>query len=246
MGGVSVDTGTGQWILSTENEGVESKARPTSSYVWSTRECINCTSAPQNGLYGSVSAVAVAANCLIFGSEGNNDTGGCAVHFINKTMKTGTYLADYLWSYQPSSRRPMSGSPAIANGRVVIGSTDGCVYGFWNGTAVTSPVKVDTNGGTKVAGGAMSLSGAWILTAFPNPAAGGQITFALEGISKDNTLSIYEVGGRLVRELSLSGKTICWDTKDVNGRSLPSGSFYAAVKNTRGQMVRTFQIQLVR
>lgn len=67
------------------------------------------------------------------------------------------------------------------------------------------------------------------VSVWPNPARrGGEIKISLESESKENyKISIYNVRGQLVRELSnqVSGRTVGWDGKDFGGRTMGSGLY---------------------
>ena len=231
--GVSVDTASGMILVPSANAGMYVKPWPNQGTmaVWS--------SCP-DGLYGVNTAPAVIGNCVIFGAEHNSDTGGCAVYFRNKANGSS------LWSYRPASYRPFASSSAVSDGKAVIGCMDGCVYGFWNGTAVTSPTIVDTTGNTGVATRNASLPGTWTLSAFPNPATGGNVTLSSEGFQNGATLFVYDVAGRLQRRLPLDKKEIQWDLKDNRGRALASGNYGAVVLDRKGKQTRTFTIQVVK
>jgi hypothetical protein len=225
--GVSIDTATGQLAVPTEGDGLSTK--PYALY-WNTQ---------YNGLYGVNTAPAVIGNCIIFGTEHNNDAGGCAVYFFNKNSGTT------LWSYTPASYRPFSSSPAASNGKVIIGSMDGCVYGFWDGVVVTTPIHIDnTVGGVKKD---LALPGTWTLKAFPNPATGGNIIFAADGFDKGGaTLGLYDANGRLLRTLPLTGKSIFWDTRNNSGQMLSSGTYFAVLRDAAGKKLRAFNIEISR
>ena len=109
---------------------------------------------------------------VIFGSEEDG------IHFFRKdSVGTSAYRANIstghqLWRYAPPGCKPVEAAPAVSNGKMVVGSFDGCLYGFWDGTEVTAPLVLDT-GIVKIAGNRTAAMGTWTLTLFPNPASGG-------------------------------------------------------------------------
>ncbi|HOX05176.1 MAG TPA: PQQ-binding-like beta-propeller repeat protein [Planctomycetota bacterium] len=85
-------------------------------------------------LSGVNSSAAVVKNCVIFGDESG------ALNFCKKARDPGG--AQLLWSFTLPSGKAIEASPAVSGGKVVVGSLDGCLYGFWDGPEVKKPVKV--------------------------------------------------------------------------------------------------------
>jgi hypothetical protein len=190
------------------------------------------------------SSPAIIKDLVIFGSEADG------IHFFRKdSVGTSAYRANIstgcqLWRYAPSGCKPVEAAPAVSDGRVVVGSLDGCLYGFWNGTLVSAPVTVDSNG-TGISVAAVKSPGQWRLSVFPNP-AGGRVTLAVEGSGRDMQVSIYDASGALVSSARALGKSLVWDLRDLRGRALPSGAYFASVVDHRGNRVRTINLQIVR
>jgi outer membrane protein assembly factor BamB len=127
---ISVDTDAGFLFFGTAYSGLYGRGQGAGTYgskQWTTLDYNNAT----NGIPGVNSAPAVVGNGVIFGSEKGE------VHFLEK------YSGKQLWSYKAASKKSFDAPVAVSNGKVLIGSLDGCLYGFWDGTEVTTPVKVD-------------------------------------------------------------------------------------------------------
>jgi len=227
-GGASVDSATGRIFFATAHAGLYAG--------WETAPYYGDY---PDGLYGVNTPPAVLSNCVIFGSENNQDTGGCAIHFHHKTSGAN------IWSYKPASYKAVCGGPAVSGGKVLVGSMDGCVYGFWGGTEVTSPVLVDSLATSSKR--TMAIPGKWTLTVFPNPASTGRVNLELAGHKGKAAIAIYDISGHLVQTLALPGKgAIQWDLRDMNGRMVASGSYYAVVRSAGGKLIRTFNLRIVR
>jgi len=231
----SVDTSNGNLFVSTANGGFFGAG-------WGT---IAVYSAYPTGLFAVNSSPAVIGNCVIFGSEVSLDTGGCAIHFLAKTSGN-TYGGTQLWSYRPASFKPVSSSPAVADGRVVVGSLDGCLYGFWNGTQVTAPIKVDSTG-TGIAKGNVAAPGQWTLSVFPNPASGSRVMIEISGMAPGVVIAVHDISGAVVAELKAgrAGK-FPWDLKDLHGRVVAAGSYFATVRGPNGKSMRSFNLQVLK
>jgi len=83
--------------------------------------------------------------------------------------------------------------------------------------------------------------------ALPNPARGDvSILFGSTTASASKTISIYDVGGRLVSEKTAppGAASVTWNGRDFSGRRVPSGLYFAVV--TAGPAHRTIKIVLVR
>jgi len=197
------------------------------------------------GLYGTNSSPAVISNCVIFGSEQSLDTGGCAIYFYAKTSSNpdgGTKL----WSYRPASGKAISSSPAVSDGRVVVGSMDGCLYGFWNGTAVSAPVTVDSLG-TGMAKGALATPGQWTLSVFPNPVTGGRVTMETSGIPAGAVVFVHDISGARVAEFKVGAAgRMSWDLKDFRGHSVAAGPYFAQVRGRDGETIESFNLHVLR
>jgi hypothetical protein len=74
-----------------------------------------------------------------------------------------------------------------------------------------------------------------LITASENPTSGGVVFTAPKLSGSDARLSIFDVAGRLVRELGLSGgsdrMTATWDGTDGSGSPLPSGIYFVRASN---------------
>jgi hypothetical protein len=191
------------------------------------------------GIWGVNSSPAVIANCVIFGSEQGE------VHFFQKdTLPYGRgYGGVQFWSYKTASRKSFDASPAVSNGKVVIGSLDGCLYCFWDGVEAASPVAVDS-AITGISGRNLNNAGTWSLTVFPDPASGAGVTFAMYGPAPGGTISVYSVTGALVGKLFLTGREVKWDMRDARGRTLPAGTYFARVSDRTGKTLRSFSIKV--
>jgi len=198
---------------------------------------------PGQSYPGVNSSPAVIKNLVIFGSEEDG------VHFFRKdSVGTSAYRANIstgcqLWKYAPAGCKPIEAGPAVSNGKVVVGSFDGCLYGFWDGAEVTSPALADSLS-TEYRQSA-ALPGKWILTAFPNPASAGRVNLELAGLKEMATIAIYSVSGALVCILPVQG-AIQWDLTDQRNRPVSSGTFYAVVRNAGGKQMMAFNLQIVR
>jgi outer membrane protein assembly factor BamB len=233
----SVDTGTGVIFCGSAWDGLDAIAGG-----WTTTSYYARYPA---GLYGVNSSPAVLANCVVFGSEHSADTGGCAVHFFDKAG--ARYEGTRLWSYRPASGRPLCSSPAVSDGRVVIGSTDGCLYGFWDGAEVTEPVVVD-DGSTHTGNRPAARAGAWTLSIFPNPSR-GPVNLRIGGTGISTSLKLYDIRGGLVRSFGaddFSNSSLQWDARDRHGRPLASGHYLAVARDRSGKQARRFNLQILR
>jgi outer membrane protein assembly factor BamB len=180
----------------------------------------------------------VVGNCVIFGAEQNSDTGGCSLNFLNKTN------GGRIWSFHPSNHRAFSTPVVVSDGRVLAGSMDGSLYGFWEGVAVTTPVKVDSTGTTTA-----NLSkgpGSWKLTVFPNPVSGGSVELLFSKAYKGANLMVYDLRGRLIRTMRISNEKMDWDLRDRFGSSVAGGSYVATLRDPSGKSLRTFSLKIVR
>ena len=64
------------------------------------------------------------------------------------------------------------------------------------------------------------------LEVFPNP-FNASLNIRVEGkISTSAKLAIFDIGGRLVEDLSISSNSIVWDGFDIDGNSAPSGLYF--------------------
>jgi hypothetical protein len=228
FGGVSVDTALKKIFASSNLAGLFAGWETVPGY-----------SAYPSGLYGVNTPPAVLANCVVFGSENNQDTGGCAIHFYNKSNGTA------LWSFKPSTYKAISGGIAVGNGMVLAGSTDGYLYGFGSGASVTSPVRVDTmNNGTAAQKSGNKKAGEWILTAFPNPASGSGLVFDGVLLSNGAEVSIYAINGTLIKKVSAQKGRLSasWDLKDNRGIRIANGRYHAVVKSKDGKYMKEFKI----
>ena len=92
-----------------------------------------------------------------------------------------------------------------------------------------------------------------ILLAYPNPASTGvTMAYALPVDATDPVLRIYNLAGRLVREVDLPAgdTTYIWNLRDDAGDRLPNGLYFCIVsaKNANGRTVRSevFRLLIVR
>jgi flagellar hook assembly protein FlgD len=125
---------------------------------------------------------------------------------------------------------------------------DGSLYGFWNGTAVSAPVKVDSTPSTEVNRSSIATPGRWTFTAYPNPASGNSVTFSMHGVSEEMILKIYSSNGRLVKVIGNNGNYTSFRTelKDNYGRILPSGNYLAVLYNGNGKQIKSFDMKIIR
>jgi len=240
----SVDTATGILFFGSSYWGLSSRGGFTN---WGTMNPDWAT--PPSGAYGVNSSPAVIQNCVIFGEE----TG--KIHFCKKDTVGRYPYADWnsmnlggayaIWSYSLPSGKAIEASPAVSDGKVVVGSMDGCLYGFWDGTEVTAPVIVDSlSTGSK---NSAAVPGRWTLTAFPNPASAGMINLEIAGLKGKATIAIYNISGSLIKTLETQVKgAVQWDIRNGQGKAVPSGTYYAVVRNAGGKQVRTFTLQVVK
>jgi hypothetical protein len=238
---MSVDTASTKLVIGASYSGVWTRGGATN---WTTQ---GIWYAPGNGVYGVNSSPAVTKNCVIFGEEKG------VIRFCKKdsvgspyTSVNLGYSAHELWSYTLASGKAVEASPAVSNGKVVVGSLDGCLYGFWNGTQVTAPVRVDS-GGSGIAKSAIALPGQWTLSVFPNPAAGNRVMIEMSGTAPGAVIAVHDISGALVAELKAgrAGK-FPWDLKDLHGRSVAAGAYFAMVKGPGGSNMRSFNLQVLR
>jgi len=236
---ISVDTATSFIFAGSNSAGLFARNMGSGSYGsnWATISQWYDTT----GIYGVSSSPAVISNCVIFGSEQGE------VHFFQKDNIQWPHqdLGVQLWSYKTASRKGIDASPAVSDGRVVVGSTDGCLYGFWNGTQITMPVKVDS-GGSGVAGAALKVPGGWTFSVFPNPAGTGKVTLISQGPLAGISAAIYDVSGSLLARIQGAGNSLDWDLRDNRGRALPAGSYPVILSDGRGKQVRTFNLRIIK
>lgn len=230
-GGVSVDAVTGRVYWASANNGLQ-----MNNGTWKTGPSYNVY---PDGCFGVNTAPAVTATCVIFGTEQNIDTGGCALFFRNKSNGA------QLWSYHPASHRALSTPVAVSDGRVLVGSMDGCLYGFWNGTERIAPVKVDSSGSAGLSGRSL-MPGEWTLSLFPNPTAAQPVEILSNGTAQELAAVLYDAGGRELRRLSASTGSLFWDLKDSRGRTVAAGSYFIKVSSANHSIGRSFQVRVVR
>ena len=125
---ISVDPEAAMLFFGTAYVGFHGKG---AAEHWSTG---NAGGADDPGMH---SAPAVVGNCVIAGSARGE------VLFLQKSKSGKTAGGAQLWSYKSPSRQPFDAPVAVSGGKVVVGSLDGCLYGFWDGAEVSKPVKVD-------------------------------------------------------------------------------------------------------
>jgi outer membrane protein assembly factor BamB len=227
--GASVDTSTGLVFLATSQSGLDAGWVSVPSY-----------GAYPAGYYAVNTPPAVTGNVVIFGTDNNGDSGGCNIHFRNKSN------GSVLWSYKPSSYKAISGGPAVSEGRVLVGSMDGCIYGFGSGPVVNAPVVVDTTGGSTGIAANARLAGEWTMTVHPNPVSGGVVQFDFNGNISHHVLSVLDIRGRVVRHLNLqNGGTLSWDMKDGLGKRIAAGHYTGIIRDKRGAQVRSFRLKVL-
>lgn len=235
----SVDTSTHLMYIGSNNSGLFALRNGIGTWPdWTT----NGQYYESTGVWGVNSSPAVVANCLIFGSEQGE------VHFFQKdTLPYGKgYGGVQFWSYKTTSGKAFNASPAVSEGKVIIGSLDGCLYGFWNGTEVSSSVTVDTVHHTNV-NDRQSPPGVWTLTASPNPSPGGSIAIFSSSHFKDMTLSILDTRGREIRRLIASGSGIInWNLMNFRNQPVAPGAYVAILKNRAHKTIRTVRLVVMR
>src|SRR3989339_62688 len=233
---LSVDTADGVLFIGSTRNGLFVLGAPRN---WNTTDYYS--DYPFDGIYGVNSSPAVIGNCVIFGSECGK------INFFSKTSST-TFGGTSLWSYMPSSGKAISASPAVSNGRVVIGATDGCLYGFWNGTEVTEPTDISDSTSTRGDVSRIPAPGTWTLFVSPNPSATGNIVIAAQGIETGYAIVLYDVQGRIIKEWRNNGpkmQRIVWNRSDAAGHTVPSGTYFAVMKNRSGMKVQKFKIVIM-
>lgn len=199
---------------------------------------------PGGSYPGVNSSPAITQTQVIFGSEEDG------IHFFRKDSvgyphpyRANISTGCQLWKYTPTGSKPVEAPPAVSDGKVVVGSFDGCLYGFWSGTEVTEPVIVDSlSTGLRKS---VAMPGKWVLTAFPNPSTGNRVNLELAGLKEKASIAIYSVSGALVRLLPVKG-AIQWDLTDQCNRPVSSGAYYAVVRNAGGKQMRAFNLQVLR
>jgi outer membrane protein assembly factor BamB len=227
---VSVDTSTGYIFGGGNNGGLFSMQVATAK--WSTLP--KTETHPPTGTYRVNSSPAVISNCIIAGTE---DEGLC---FYNKS--TGSEL----WSYEPTSGKPISSAPAVSNGRVVVGSSDGRLYGFWDGTEVSTALTIP-GAGTTSENKMVNQAGEWKLQLFPNPALGGNVQFTMRNLPVGSQLAIYSLDGKLLAKLQTqtSTSTINWNGRADSGKQLPSGNYLVKLTGSMGTLLKSFRLQII-
>lgn len=227
---VSVDTATGYIYSGSNNGGLFAMQVITSR--WTTLP--KTETHPPSGTYRVNSSPAVISNCIIAGTE---DEGLC---FYNKS--TGAEL----WSYKPNSNKPISSSPAVSNGRVIVGSTDGRLYGFWDGTEVPTAITVP-GAGTSSEKQIAKKAGEWQLSLFPNPSLGGQVWLNMNNLPQGSKIAVYAMNGKLVAEIPVVAATgkASWNGKSVSGKQLTSGNYFVKLMGASGTALKSFKLQIV-
>lgn len=229
--GVSVDTGSGYYYMGMENYGLVAQRAGyqgnTINAYWTTWPTDGGTTPLPTDLGAVSSAPAVTGNCVIFGSE---DMKG--LHFYNKTSASPQHGTSFGLSF--SFSKPVTAPVAISDGRVVVGCEDGCLYGFWNGSAVNAPKPVT---------GGLSVSGKGILAPAPllsllesSPNPFNSTVFIKYQLSRESRvdLRIYNSKGQQVAILTDSRmKPGChlmtWNAKS-SGRLSATGIYYAHIR----------------
>jgi len=70
-----------------------------------------------------------------------------------------------------------------------------------------------------------------IITNYPNPFNSNTI-IKVDGVAgNENTISIFDVMGRLVKELPISGGSVVWDGTCSNGNSVAAGIYFARISD---------------
>jgi hypothetical protein len=183
------------------------------------------------GIWGVNSSPAVIANCIVFGSEHGE------LHFFQKdTLPYGRgYGGVQYWSYKNATGKAFDASPAVSDERVVIGSLDGFLYGFWDGSEVSKPIKVD-NSSTRISNTNTQAQGRWTLTVSPNPAQGLSVEFRLPSKTASSVLTVHDISGAIVARLRTGNHGIVsWNLMDTRGKRVSAGSYYVLVKGSINQ-----------
>ena len=81
----------------------------------------------------------------------------------------------------------------------------------------------------------------------PGPDAGGNMAFKYNLQSPgDVNLKIFDVGGRLVRELKASGtagsNTVTWDTTNKNGQKVGSGVYIYRIESGGNKLIDKVEV----
>ena len=84
------------------------------------------------------------------------------------------------------------------------------------------------------------------MTVSPNPSAGTVFFRSAAPLSRDATLTVYNIAGQVVWELdsTVDGSSIIWDGVGTNGHHVPNGLYFYRVRT--GESVYTGKVVLVR
>jgi len=150
-----------------------------------------------------------------------------------------------IWVYTPrdTSLRNCGfySSPAISNGRIYWGGSDGILYGLGTGSEVQLPdptVKNSTSPANK---------NTWKLNIYPNPSrTKTNISFTLDK-KQHVQIAVYNINGELVHKffdktIPQGNYEINWGAYKANNRLLPSGAYIFRVKTESGIYSKTVQI----
>jgi hypothetical protein len=75
------------------------------------------------------------------------------------------------------------------------------------------------------------------LSAYPNPFA-GNLTIDLKNVKGVARVQVYDMDGRIVRNIGLSSSSAAWDGKDNTGKSVANGIYMIKVKSGNKEIQR--------
>lgn len=94
-------------------------------------------------------------------------------------------------------------------------------------------------GSTVSVGGESPRGAESALTAYPNPAR-GRVSFAISRGAGSTFVEVFSVNGRRVARVAAAGGRAVWDGRDVQGRALPSGVYWARIEGGREESSARF------
>jgi len=144
------------------------------------------------------------------------------------------------WTVVMLERRFEGDSLLVVTGSVLPGASGAMAGGS------SFAIAVGQHTGTGVSGGDRVPSATAIGRIYPNPASGNQtFEIAIAPGQPVSALRIYDVAGRLVATTDLRGLSagvhwIEWDGTGRNGKSLPSGMYFATIRTDAGLVTQKF------
>lgn len=194
------------------------------------------------------SATSEGDSLLFVGSGGTNVNGDLPVLCLDKDLEV-------VWSYNPTDTCALWGSPAIAEGRVVISTNMGLVCCLKaSGIRGRGSPPGETLGGWQRFGQSAETTAqtsvdqeSHVLNAVVRDFASGSIRILLgrtDWNGEGTTLEIRDASGRMVRRLMpADGVTsTLWDARTSSGQPSPSGIYWCVYRNGLQQESRRFAL----